>query len=282
MKILIADDEPLARERLRRLLQELEGNYRVVAEVEDGEAALRRCATHPVDLVLLDVRMPLLNGLETAGRLAQSKHPPAVVFVAAHDEFAPQAFERQALDYLVKPVRRERLRKALERARPLARPQLEALRLLQDGTGEAPAAAGERICASFRGRVECVPVDQVRYFQADQKYVVVHHPGGELLVEDSLKSLEKQYGERFLRVHRNALVAKRCIQGIRKDPGGRHMILLHDQNGALEISRRHLAEVRAWLKDRVKEQPDAVGAGATAPSEPADAPIPEPGLTPGT
>lgn len=254
MKILIAADEPLDRERLRRLLQELGNSYRVTGEATDGEAALRHCAAHPVELVLLDIRMPLVNGLDTVDRLAQLHKPPAVVFVLAHDECALPAFAGQSLDCLVKPVRRERLRKTLDRARPLTRSHLETLRLLREQSGETFPAPTERICASLRGRVECVPVEEVIYFRADQKYVVVHHPRGELLVENSLKSLEKQYGERFLRVHRNALVAKRCLLAINKNPKGRHLALLRGQQEALEISRRHLAEVRAWLQSRTEEQ----------------------------
>ena len=245
MNILIADDEHLARERLRALVSDLEGDYRVVGEVGDGAGVVSRCAEEPVDLVLLDIRMPILDGLEAAARLARMETPPAVVFVTAFDVHAVEAFERGAIDYLVKPVRLERLRRALGRARALTRPQLEAVLALEAAAG---GAAGERICTSYRGGLECVELDQVIYFQAEQKYVVVHHQGGSLLMEDSLKSLEEMYGDRFLRIHRNALVARQRLMGIEKGADGRCHARLRGCDDLLEISRRHLAEVRAWLR----------------------------------
>jgi two-component system response regulator AlgR len=143
-------------------------------------------------------------------------------------------------------VRLERLRRALERARALTRPQLQALQALES------AASGEngreRICSSYRGGVECVDLDEVIYFRAEQKYVVVRHQGGRLLLEDSLKTLEDAYGERFLRVHRNALVAAARLAGIERTRDGRSMARLRGCDDLLEISRRHLADIRAWLK----------------------------------
>ncbi len=244
MNILIADDEHLARSRLRSMLHDLGGDYRVVGEAADGDSAVRQCRESPVDLVLLDIRMPPGSGLEAATRLAQMEAPPAVVFVTAFDEYALQAFERGAIDYLVKPVRVERLRRALERARALTRPQLQALRAL-----DTPVDNGtERICTSYRGGVECVDLDNVIYFQAEQKYVVVRHQGGRLLLEESLKQLEQAYGERFIRIHRNALVAQHRLCGIIKGADGRHQARLRGCDDLLEISRRHLAEIRAFLK----------------------------------
>lgn len=244
MNILIADDEHLARERLRVLITELKGNYRVVAEVADGEAVVSRCAEDSVDLVLLDIRMPMVDGLDAAARLGRMDTPPAVVFVTAFDMHAVQAFERGAIDYLVKPVRRERLQQALERARALTRPQLQALRALEGGSKES----GERICTSYRGGVECVELDEVVYFQAEQKYVVVRHQGGRLLVESTLKSLEDAYADRFVRIHRNALVAKRYLSGIEKSSEGRFFARMRGCDDLLEISRRHIAAVRAGFK----------------------------------
>lgn len=247
MNILIADDELPARTRMRALLNELAGDYRVVGEAGDGEAAVRMCAESAVDLVLLDIRMPLMSGLEAAARLGMMETPPAVVFVTAYDQHAVDAFERGAMDYLVKPVRLERLRRALERARALTRPQMQALRALETGvSGEQP----ERICTSYRGGVECVDLDEVIYFRAEQKYVVVRHQGGRLLLEESLKALEERYPDRFLRIHRNALVARQRLIGIEKTADGRSMGRLNGCDDLLEISRRHLSLVRSWLKDR--------------------------------
>jgi two-component system response regulator AlgR len=241
VNILIADDEPLARQRLRYLLADLQGDYVVVAEVADGEAVLRCCASQVVDLVLLDIRMPKLSGLAVASQLAQRNTPPAVVFVTAYNEHAVAAFERQAMDYLVKPVRLRRLQQALERARVLTRPQLEAVRL---ASGAADRAA--RVCGSYRGGVECVELAQVIYFRAEQKYVEARHAGGVLLLEASLKSLEDAYGDDFLRIHRNALIARDRLTGIGKQDG-LTVARLRGCDEVLEISRRHLAQVRAWL-----------------------------------
>lgn len=242
MQILIADDEPLARDRLRALVRDLDGDYRVVGEAADGEAVLARCGEVSVDLVLLDIQMPVLDGLETAARLARMDTPPAVVFVTAYDEHAVEAFEHRAIDYLVKPVRLERLRRALERARSLTRPQMEALQAVSHG------GSGEQICSSYRGGVECVDLDEVVYFRAEQKYVEVRHQGGRLLLEESLKSLEQRYGERFLRIHRNALVASHRLSGIEKAVDGRSLARMRGCDDLLEISRRHLPAVRARLK----------------------------------
>jgi two-component system response regulator AlgR len=244
MNILIADDEYLARARLRAILQELGGDYHLVGEAGDSEMVVRLCRESSIDLVLLDIRMPPGSGLEAAAQLAHMETPPAVVFVTAFDEHAVEAFERGAIDYLVKPVRPERLRQSLERARALTRPQLQALHAL-DGAADDTA---ERICTSYRGGLECVDLDSVIYFQAEQKYVVVRHQGGRLLLEESLKNLELSYGERFIRIHRNALVAQHRICGILKSADGRHQARLRGCDDLLEISRRHLAEVRAFLK----------------------------------
>jgi len=243
MNILIADDEGLARERLRNLIGDLIGDYRIVGEVGDGEAAVQRCAEANVDLVLLDIRMPRLDGMQAAARLAEMETPPAVVFVTAFDQHAVAAFERGALDYLVKPVRAERLRQALRRARALTRPQLAVLRAMTQ-----PVEDGERVCGSYRGGLECVPLDDVLYFQAENKYVIVRHLGGQLLLEDSLKALERRYGERFMRIHRSALVARQRLHGIEKHRDGRCLARLRGSDDLLEISRRHLPEVRLWLK----------------------------------
>jgi two-component system response regulator AlgR len=145
------------------------------------------------------------------------------------------------VDYLLKPVRRERLQAALNRAQALSRVQLQALDELQEG-------ADAYVYSNFRGGVLRIPVDEIYFFRAEQKYVVVKHPGGEALLEESLKSLEQQLGDRFLRIHRNALAGKRFLNALEKRPDGHFQVCFREIDDRLEVSRRHLPEVRRWLK----------------------------------
>jgi two-component system response regulator AlgR len=241
MKILIADDEQLARERLEQLLTEIGSTYEIVGQATSGEEAINLCSSIEVDLVLLDIRMPGMGGLEAAVHLMAKEPAPAVIFVTAYDEYALEAFDRNAVDYLLKPVRRERLEVALKRAQALSRVQLQAIDDLQ-GMSDA------YVYSNFRGGVLRIPVDEVYFFRAEQKYVVTRHPGGEALLEESLKSLEQQFGDKFLRIHRNALVAKRFLNVLEKNPDGHFQVCFRDIEDRLEVSRRHLPEVRRWLK----------------------------------
>lgn len=242
MNILIVDDEAPARARLARLLADLPGRYAIAGEAADGEAALAFCRDREVDVVLLDVRMPGMDGLAVAARLATLTPPPAVILVTAFEEHALDAFERRVADYLVKPVRRERLREALERLGIPTRPQQAALL--------TPMRTGRRrlLSASYRGDVRSVPVEDVIYLQAEHKYVTVRHLAGELLLEESLRSLEEEFPDLFLRVHRNALAAVRYVSGIAKAPDGAWLVCLRACEVRLSISRRHLPEVRRCLK----------------------------------
>src|SRR5690606_25768338 len=201
MKVVIADDEPLARERLRLLLAE-HPDLELVAEAGDGGQALHAVAEHDADLVLLDIAMPGIDGLEAARHLAAFEPRPAVVFCTAYDAHALSAFEAAAVDYLVKPVRAERLQAALERARTFVAGR--------DANAAGDGKGGRRthLCARLRGSLRLIPVEDIHYLQAEEKYVVVHHARGEDLIEESLKSLEEEFGERFLRIHRNCLVAR--------------------------------------------------------------------------
>ena len=245
MRILIVDDEAPARERLRRLLSELDGDYVVRGEAADGSQALDACKRLEIDLVLLDIGMPGMDGLEAADRLAKLEPPPSVILVTAYPEHALKAFERRVDDYLVKPVRRERLQTALEGARIPNRPQREAL-------GQPLVAQTRRrgqLTASYRGGVQAVPIDQVLYLQAEHKYVTVGHTHGTILVDESLKTLEEEYSDLFIRIHRNALVAYRSIEGLEKDADGVTRVRLHGSEERLQVSRRHLPELRRWLRD---------------------------------
>ncbi|WP_225764954.1 LytTR family DNA-binding domain-containing protein [Stenotrophomonas sp. Marseille-Q4652] len=240
LKVVIADDEPLARERLRSLLQ-AHGGVEIVAEAANGAETLHACAEHHPDVVLLDIAMPGIDGLEAARHLAGFEPRPAVVFCTAYDAHALSAFEAAAIDYLMKPVRPERLAAALERARTFVA-----------GRGGAQAAMPSRartlLCARLRGSLRLIPVEDIHYLQAEEKYVVVHHARGEDLIEESLKSLEEEFPSRFIRIHRNCLVARQQLVELRRNGGGQVQAVLRDGKQPLEVSRRCVASLKQELR----------------------------------
>jgi len=240
MKVVIADDEPLARERLRELLSEQSG-VDLVAEADNGLAALQACAEHRPDLVLLDIAMPGVDGLEAARHLAAFEPRPAVVFCTAYDVHALSAFEAAAIDYLMKPIRPERLAAAIERARTFVAGRETA----------APAPnrqARTHLCARLRGSLRLIPIEEVHYLQAEEKYVVVHHVRGEDLIEESLKSLEEEFGNRFVRIHRNCLVARHELVELKRVGDGHVQAILRHGKAPLEVSRRCVAGLRETVK----------------------------------
>lgn len=242
MRVVIADDEPLARERLRGLLA-LRPDVEIVAEAADGQHALHACAEHRPDLVLLDIAMPGIDGLEAARHLAAFEPRPAVVFCTAYDAHALSAFEAEAIDYLVKPVRPERLDAALERVRTFAAGRERA------GDGQtAPGQVRSHLCARLRGSLRLIPIEDVHYLHAEEKYVIVHHARGEDLIEESLKSLEDEFGERFVRIHRNCLVARHEIVELKRNAEGHVQAILRHGKQPLEVSRRCVASLRETLK----------------------------------
>ena len=244
MKILIVDDEPPARDRLRQLLED-DGQHEVVGEAGNGREALEVAARVHPDVVLLDIGMPVMDGIETAHHLNSADEPPAVVFTTAYDEYAIDAFDANAIGYVLKPVRRERLEQALK----------QAARLTRDALGELGSQPGmevgrKHICARLHDELKLIPVSDVRYFVADQKYVSVVHKDGRDLIEDSLKSLEGEFGELFVRIHRAAIVALDAVDTLRKDEDGRTRVILRDAEAEddLVVSRRHVAEVKRRLR----------------------------------
>lgn len=247
MKILIVDDEKPARDRLRQLVED-GGMHEVVGEAGNGEDALAQAAKTTPDVVLLDIRMPGIDGIETAHHLNAMDRPPAVVFATAYDEYAIDAFDARAIGYVLKPVRRERLERALEHASHLTGQALNEL--ARESRFESRR---NHVCARLRDELRLIPVTDINYFNADQKYVCVHHANGEDLIEDSLKSLEQEFEKLFVRIHRNALVAIDKIDKLEKTPDGTVLVVLRndsqqDNNEELLVSRRHLTTVRRRLK----------------------------------
>lgn len=207
LSILIADDETPARNRLRDLLADI-ANVSIQAEAHNGKEAVELAAEHAPDLILLDIRMPLMDGIEAAQHLQQLSRPPKLIFTTAYDAYAINAFELNAIDYLLKPIRQERLETALNKVRALLPAQVESLKPLQP--------TRTHLSIHERGRVVLVPLDEVIYFRAEQKYITVRTTQREFLIEDSLTQLETEFGERLLRIHRNCLVAKSFIAGFEK------------------------------------------------------------------
>jgi two-component system response regulator AlgR len=241
MKILIVDDEAPARQRLAGLVQAV-GGHELVGEAATGADAVAACERLKPDVVLLDIRMPGGDGLAAAARINRIAEPPAIIFVTAFGDHALAAFDAEAVDYLLKPVRRERLSEALQKARRLNRAQLKAL--------QQTASDGRRqhLLCRRRGDLELIPIDDVRFLQADQKYVTVNHLGGEDLIEDSLRQLEDEFADRFFRIHRNALVAHRYLIGLERSRDGRYQVRLHGCETPLEVSRRHVAAVKELVR----------------------------------
>lgn len=246
MRVVIVDDEPLARERLKRLLQDFPG-YEIVGEADNGESALDVIDDEEPDLVLLDIRMGGIDGLQVGRQLAEMDVPPAVIFTTAYSEHALSAFDANASAYLLKPIRMEKLRDALQRVRKPTR----AHKPQAAGASETVPLKREFILATTRDGLIRVPTQEVVYFLADQKYTTVAHMHGEVLIEESLKTLEDDLQPQFLRVHRKALVNTKFIASLERDRHGEqhHWLKMKHAAQALPVSRRRLAEVRRFLTE---------------------------------
>ena len=242
MEVLIVDDEPLARERLVRMVNEIEDCH-VVSEAGSGEQAIIEAQTHSPQLVLMDVRMPGMDGLAAAQYLAEVDPPPAVIFCTAYDDYAVEAFSSQAIGYLLKPVKRTELIAAIQRSKRVNRAQLNELRSM-----EGEDSGREFVMAKNRRTVDLIPVADVRLFQADHKYVTAYHIGGEALLDEPLKDLESEFGEKFVRIHRNALVLVSAIQGLERSLDGQYVVKLEGIDIRPQISRRHVTRLRKLLK----------------------------------
>jgi two-component system, LytTR family, response regulator AlgR len=211
LNILIADDEAPARNRMRDLLSDIE-NVSIVAEAKNGKEAIDLALQTKPDLLLLDIRMPVMDGIEAAQHAQKLEPKPHIVFTTAFDAYAIKAFDLNAIDYLLKPIRLERLQAAINKAHALQPNIHAALRALQDSHKKSRTY----LSIHERGRVLLVPVETIIYLRAELKYITVRTAEREYLIEESLTNLEAEFGERFIRLHRNCLVAPPFIAGYEK------------------------------------------------------------------
>ena len=247
LNILIVDDELPARMRLKAMLEPMK-DYRVVAEATHGEEALVQVECHDPDIVLLDIRMPGLDGLAVANQLAQKEHPPAIIFCTAYDEHDMAALNAHATAYLLKPIAREKLALALSRCQILNQTQLTALTQIQRDSDADTLA----IPVPYRGGIERLAFSDIRALVSDNKYVSAYTKDGEVLLNQSLKELEAAFPSQLVRVHRNALVVRQHIRALEKrhavEGGEQLVVCLDDTDIAPVVSRRHLAKIRRLIK----------------------------------
>ena len=239
LKILIADDEAPARNRMRYLLADIE-NVAVVAEAKNGKEAIDLAVKTKPDLMLLDIRMPLMDGIEAAQHAQKLEPAPHIIFTTAFDAYAIKAFDLNAIDYLLKPIRLERLQAAINKAQALKPTQIEALKPLQK--------IRSHLSIRERGRVLLVPIETIIYLRAELKYITVRTVEREYLIEESLTNLEAEFAERFIRLHRNCLVAPLFITGYEKrkneDDEQQWVAILNGIPESIAISRRQQHLVR--------------------------------------
>ena len=252
LKVLICDDEPLARERLRAMLGRIDGVFAVDDEAGDGPTVLDLIPQWSPDVVLLDISMPGMDGLACASQIAQMETPPAVIFCTAYNHHALDAFKAQAVGYLLKPIRQKHLEDALLHSQKLTQSQLTALSSnTTEGTKEQ---ANAHISAKTRRGIERIPIDEIFMFQADQKYVTVCYTKGgalaEVLIDEPLKSLQERLGDRFVRIHRNTLVAHHAIESMQRNSQGVYKLCLRNRDTPVTISRRHVSTVKRLISRR--------------------------------
>ncbi len=251
LRVVIVDDEAPARSRLRDLLEDCSATLplEIAAEAASGAEALEAVAQQRASVVLLDIRMPGMDGIETAQHLRKLDNPPVIIFTTAYDAYAVKAFELHAIDYLLKPIRAARLLEALTKACAAAAPKAAALADMR----RAPRSA---LSASERGRVHLIPVADIVYLKAELKYVTVRTREREFLVEESLTRLEEEFGERFVRAHRSCLVARAAIRGFERGHGtgeggdGQWEVLLNGCSERIAVSRRQQHIVRDISKQQ--------------------------------
>lgn len=240
MNVLVVDDEPLARDRLIRFLQDVD-TVELTHSASNAEDALQKLQADRYDVVLLDVRMPGKSGIEVAERIRQMPEAPAVIFCTAYDEYALQAFQVNAQSYLLKPIQRQALYDALNRSQHLTRAQISAL--------NSDSGVPSIVVQSGRGK-ERVPLSDVYYFKADQKYVSMFGVKGERVVDDSLKYLEEAFSSQLIRVHRNTLVMRARIEKLKRDLDGGFWVVINGVQEALPVSRRHARDIKKLFENQ--------------------------------
>ncbi len=239
MRVVVCDDEPLARERLIRIVKE--DGHEVVAQAMTGIEAIAKVKEFSPDVVLLDIRMPEMDGIRCAKELNNLENPPAIIFVTAYDHYAISAFKAHAIGYLLKPANREELAEALSRASVLNTAQINELRRLDDPTAQPTR---QHIAARTHRGVELIPLTDIYYFTADQKYVQVRHKGGTVLIDETLKELESEFGDEFFRIHRNALINLDYLEMLEAVDSGQYQVCFKGMPDKLSVSRRHLPTLR--------------------------------------
>jgi two-component system response regulator AlgR len=236
---LVVDDEHLARARLKELIRRIKPKSKIL-EAQNGEEAIDLFEIHRPKLALVDIRMPGIGGIELAYHLSALEHPPAVIFTTAHNEYALQAFDANAIDYLLKPIHLERLQRALQKAEPLTEEQNQ---VLKEGNDDRT-----HISVNQRGRLKLIPIKDIAYFKAENKYVVIKTHEGEFLLNDTLNQLEGELGDGYIRAHRNTLLSTQYIEGMEKIDDDRWQVTLQGFDDKIEVSRRQRPIIRSWLK----------------------------------
>ncbi|WP_028453924.1 LytR/AlgR family response regulator transcription factor [Chitinilyticum litopenaei] len=251
LRIFLVDDELPALNRLQDILADCQHEFPhvVVGTATNGMTTLSQLVEHPADVIILDIQMPQMSGIEVARKLLELPHPPAVIFATAFEDYGVAAFDVRAVDYLLKPIRHDRLLVALHRVLDLQQPRASGIRQDADEHGRTHFTVSER------GRVHLVPVADACYLKAEQKYITLRTREREYLLEDSLTRLEEEFADRFVRIHRNCLVAREAVAGFERVPGGGEshwVVLLRDLPERLAVSRRQqhvIKEFRAHFHD---------------------------------
>ncbi|WP_396587975.1 LytR/AlgR family response regulator transcription factor [Bermanella sp. R86510] len=238
MNILIVDDEQLARSRLQRLIEKLDLGT-ILSQASNGVDAIKAVEQYAPDVVLMDIQMPAMNGLEASRHISQMETPPAIIFTTAYDEFALDAIKVQAVDYLLKPVRAEALADAFSRLKKINKAQVLGLNENQ---------CRSHISAKTHQGLQLIPTAHILAFRADQKYISVLHQHGEVLIDEPLKALEEEFAPDFIRVHRSALINKKFVEVLEKQEDGSMNVRLIGLDESIPVSRRHLAEVKRTLQ----------------------------------